>query len=96
MSIETFDPLDKAFLAETKMSVPSGHAAMVAFMQSEGFLDHLMHALVEIEEQRMDEYKYWDCLADACDHPEGECPDPPGVGCGDAKLIVEWMLHQKK
>lgn len=50
MSIETFDPLDRAYLdvlvwRGAAMSVPVGHAAMRAFMESPAFIDHLADAL---------------------------------------------------
>lgn len=51
MTIETFDPLNKAYLwtaadkAGVFMSVPVGYAAMRAFMESPAFIDHLADAL---------------------------------------------------
>ena len=52
MSIETFDPLNRAFLAAVHdrgqgiaLSVPFGYAAMRAFMESPAFIDHLADAL---------------------------------------------------
>lgn len=86
MSIETFVPLDLAFLKETGMSVPSGHRAMVNFLGSDAFLARLTKALVEVEEANLNP----DCLTDSCDHEE--CPDPPGIGCGDAARIRDELL----
>lgn len=54
MTIETFDPLDKAFLSSLHerafdVSVPSGHAVMRAFMESPAFIDHLADALHAVD-----------------------------------------------
>lgn len=52
MTIETFDPLDKAYIRTVVehgrlpgMGVGSAHAAMRAFMESPAFIDHLADAL---------------------------------------------------
>jgi hypothetical protein len=44
--------------------------------------------IVEIEEERL----LIDCIADTCGHPDGECPDPPGVNCGDGKRLAAAIL----
>ena len=48
----------------------------------------LTKAMVDLEEEILDRVKWWDCMSDACDHEE-ECPDPPGIGCGDAARLAE-------
>lgn len=45
MSIYTNEPLDLAFLRETKMSVPLGWAALQGFLQSDAFKTALIAAL---------------------------------------------------
>lgn len=54
MTIETMDPLNKAFLLALHergfdVSVPFGFTAMRAFMESPAFIDHLADALHEAD-----------------------------------------------
>lgn len=44
----------------------------------------LTAALVELEERHLDLI----CLSDACDHPDGECPEY-SIGCGDGAELAE-------
>jgi hypothetical protein len=44
----------------------------------------LAAALVELEERRLN----IECITDKCDHPDGECPEPRDIGCGDAEELA--------